>query len=149
MVYWEACVLSYKVRYLIILIRSCSPEVNRSREIKSTRFIAAISGRKKIKAGIIFTPLYWEYSELQFDTLIQKIGSEKAEKFMIVNTEKVSCVLIFGNLHRKNTPCRSRKNGQFKWWISPHEWPLDLRWAALDSYDSAFCSWENKLSNKL
>ena len=28
-------------------------------------------------------------------------------------------------------------------------WPLDLRWAALDSNDRVFCSWENKLSNKL
>ena len=27
-------------------------------------------------------------------------------------------------------------------------WPLDLRWAALDSNYSAFCSWESKLSNK-
>ena len=27
-------------------------------------------------------------------------------------------------------------------------WPLDLKWTASDSNDSAFCSWENKLSNK-
>ena len=27
-------------------------------------------------------------------------------------------------------------------------WFLDLRWAALDSQDSAFCSWEKKFSNK-
>ena len=42
--------------------------------------------------GTIFTPMYWECSELQFDTLIKKVGSGEAEKFMIVNTDKVSCV---------------------------------------------------------
>ena len=48
-----------------------------------------------MNTGIICTPLYWECSELQFDTLIQKIRWGEAEKFMIVNAEKVSCALIF------------------------------------------------------
>ena len=39
-------------------------------------------------AGIIFIPLYWKCSELQFDTLIQKIESGEAEKFIIANSDK-------------------------------------------------------------
>ena len=34
-----------------------------------------------MNTGIIFVPL--QFSELQFDTLIQKIGSREVEKFII------------------------------------------------------------------
>ena len=64
--------------------------------------------------GIIFTPWYRECSELQFDTLIQKIGSREAEKYMIVNTEKVSFVSIFEICFEKIRLTAAAKNGQIK-----------------------------------
>ena len=70
--------------------------------------------------------LYWECSELQFDTLIQKIGYREAEKFMIVNIEKVSsvsnmvsCVSTFEICFENIGLAAAAKNGQFKWWFSP------------------------------
>ena len=46
--------------------------------------------------------------------MIEKIGKGKAENFIIVKTEMVSCVLTDGELLDKIALAAAAKNGQFK-----------------------------------
>ena len=77
MTYSKACFLSYKMRYhLNLKLLTLGQEVT---EKKYMFFKAAILSRKKDE----YRNNFYTIDINQFDTLIQKIGSGEAEKFII------------------------------------------------------------------